>query len=65
MVLEIQEKVINRLNQKEITPKEKKFLETVKGRLANVKSWLELINLITSAAKSVGMSIDKLESIFR
>jgi len=65
MILQVQERIVKRLESDTIEPEEKKFLESIKDKLAGIKTWLEFLNLILSTAKATGLSMDKLEAIFR
>ena len=64
MLLEIHEKIIEKLKDEQIDPDEKKFLEILKESLSSAKGTLQLINLILSTAHSVGIELDKLIEIF-
>lgn len=64
MVLQIQEKVIEKLNDPNISSIEKSFLEKVKEGLSGVKSVMDIINLILVSAGSVGLAVDGLMKLF-
>lgn len=64
MILQIQEKVIEKLNDPDISSTEKSFLEKVKAGLTSVKSVIDLINLIFVSASSVGLAVDNLMKLF-
>jgi len=64
VLLEVQSKIDLQLpNHKEGTP-ERNFLERVKAGLGSVKSVTELISLILKTGKEVGLSVDKILSLF-
>jgi uncharacterized membrane protein len=65
MLLEVQEKIFERLYDSQTGPKEKKFLEMLKDNLAGVKSAIELINLILATAQATGLDLGSLAGIFK
>jgi hypothetical protein len=65
MLLQIQEKIIEKLYDPKTGPKEKKFLDTLKDKLAGVKSAIELINLILATAQTTGLDLWSLAGIFK
>ncbi len=62
ILLEMNDLINEKLGKAE--GKEKTFLEKIKAGLSTVKNAGELITLITAAAKTVGIPIDQLASIF-
>lgn len=64
MVLQIQEKILEKLNDPNTTSEEKSFLERVKEGLGGVKSVFDLLNLIFSMANSMGISVERLKTLF-
>jgi hypothetical protein len=65
MLLDVHEKIVEKLNDEQTNPDERKYLETLKGGLSSAKSALGLINLILSTANTVGIELDKLTQIFK
>lgn len=64
MLLEIQSVIDKKIN--EITnPKEKCFLDKIKGSLSLIKTVPELINLILSTGTSLGLTIDQISKLFK
>jgi hypothetical protein len=63
-VLEVQEKLIKNEDKYSSDSPEGKFIKIVKESLKNVKSTMELINLILQTAANVGLTPDKLSTIF-
>lgn len=63
-ILELQEKLIKKESEFPVDSAEGKFIKILKDSLKNVKSNIELINLILQTAISVGLSLDKLKTIF-
>ena len=65
MLLEIQGRIFEKLYDSQTGPKEKKFLEMLKDKLAGVKSAIELINLILATAQATGLDLGSLAGIFK
>lgn len=64
MLLEIQSKIDQKLQEYDEGTKEKTFLQKVKGSLSSIKDTVGLIALLLNTAKECGLSIDVLKSIF-
>lgn len=65
MLLEIQEKIITKLQYEEISHEERGFLERVKDGLTGVKNVVGLINLILSTAQQMGVTLNNLVNLFK
>lgn len=63
-LLEIQSFIDKKLSEV-ADEKEKGFLTAVKSNLANIKSFMELVQLIMATAQTFGISFDKLTQIFK
>lgn len=64
MVLEIQERIVERLQDPDTPSEEKEFLERLKPGLATVRTAVELVQLILNTAKLVGIDLATLMHIF-
>lgn len=64
LLLEVNDLINEKLNKVGEGTKEKKFLEKIKGSLSAVKNVSQLISLIMTTAKAVGIPIDQLASLF-
>jgi hypothetical protein len=63
-LLEVNNLINDKLKTAKEGSKEKSFLEKIKGSLSKVKSVSQLIPLIISTAKEMGISIDQLSDLF-
>jgi len=63
--LEIQERLVKAEREYPEGSSENKFITRIKDGLKNVKNYMELIALILQTAQAVGLSTDKLASIFK
>jgi hypothetical protein len=64
MLLEINDLLHEKLNKADPGSKEKTFLEKIKGSLSGIKSVSEFVLLLITTAKSMGITIDQLASLF-
>lgn len=64
MITQFQDLIDKRLYGEQLEPKEKSFLEKIKAELPNIKSVAELIQLVISISKSMGMDINQIAKIF-
>ena len=64
MVLEIQDLINKKLYTEKLDEKEKTYLEKVKSSLPAIKNSVELLNLIFTTAKSLGLDINQATKIF-
>jgi len=64
MMLDFQSVIDKKLFSSQLDEKEKTFLEKIKTSLPAVKSMAELVNLIASLAKSLGLSVDQIAKLF-
>lgn len=64
LIMDFQSVIDKKLYSFELDEKEKTFLEKIKAALPTVKSMVELINLVVSLAKSLGLSVDQIAKLF-
>ena len=64
MALEIQEAVVQKLADPDITPEQRSFLEKLKPALATGKSAIELLRMVLDTARSEGVGLSSLTDVF-
>ena len=64
-VLQLQEKLIEKLNSDDTSKEEKAFLQKIKEGLSGIKGGIETINLILSTAQAFGINTNRLVELFR
>lgn len=64
LIMDFQSVIDKKLYGSELEGKEKSFLEKVKESLTTVKSTTEVINLILTLGKSMGITIDQIIKLF-
>ena len=64
LIMEFQSIIDKKLYGSQLEEKEKTYLEKVKASLPTVKSVVELINLVVTLAKSMGLSIEQMIKLF-
>ena len=65
LVLDIQWKIMEKLQDQSIKPEEKNFLERLKGSLATVTSATELFGLILNLANQSGLTLEALKQVLK
>jgi len=63
-LLETQSAIDKKLSETQ-DEKEKGFLNSVKSNLANIKNFMEFVQLVVNTAQTFGISLDKLSQIFK
>ncbi|MFT5036613.1 MAG: hypothetical protein ACI9VM_000175 [Candidatus Azotimanducaceae bacterium] len=64
LVLNLQEKVIELRDKYKVGTPERSFLEKLKSSLSSIKDGADIIKIVLSEAKTAGLSVEKLISIF-
>jgi len=64
MILEFQSKIDEKLNEVQDGSKEKTFLEKIKSSLSKIKDYSQMLHLILTTGKDVGLTIDEIIKIF-
>ena len=65
VLLEVQEKILERLKDNQIAPEEKRFLQKLKDNLSGVRDFIELIRLILITAQDTGLDLENLTRVFK
>lgn len=63
ILLELQSKIDEKLNNSELDPKKKTFLERIKQSLAATKDIVSLLKLIFKTGKDLGLGIDDISQL--
>lgn len=64
MILDLQEKIINKISDENTTPKQKSFLEKVKKNLTSIKNYFQFAVMLINLGKESGLELDDLHELF-
>jgi len=65
MLVEMQERITEKLRDDKITPDERSFLEQLKSSVKGAKSVIELIGMVITLASQMGIDLTSLSNLFR